>query len=136
CGASTLRFISFDVRPTPQYAWAEEAPEDGAPSLGTRLAAPFKVMGGAVGGLFTRRSEAPSPQLAAMLRAADAAAAEAPQGGLRAQRQGVRVAPMPAPVAREPRREPGFAPRTREPAPDEAMEEDGELMPELEMEPP
>ncbi|WP_419895805.1 DNA translocase FtsK [Roseomonas sp. USHLN139] len=130
------RSVATPPPPPAPYAWAEEAPEEGAPSLGTRLAAPFKVVGGAVGGLFARRTEAPSPQLAAMLRAADAAAAEAPQGGLRTQRQGLRVAPTAAPAAREARREPGFAARLRQPAPEEAMEEDGELMPELEMEAP
>ncbi|WP_235035380.1 DNA translocase FtsK [Roseomonas sp. 18066] len=127
---SRLMKRSVDApQPPPQYAWAEEAPEEGAPSLGTRLAAPFKVVGGAVGGLFTRRSEAPSPQLAAMLRAADAAAAEAPPGGLRP-----RPAPMVTPAAA--RREPGFAARQRHPEPEALEEDDGELMPEMEMEAP
>ena len=54
-------------------AWDREP----APSVGSRLAAPFRAVGGAVGGLFSRGKEAPSPQLSAMLRAADAAAAEA-----------------------------------------------------------
>jgi S-DNA-T family DNA segregation ATPase FtsK/SpoIIIE len=60
-------------------AWAapaEDVPEaEPGPSVGRRLAAPFLAMGGAVGDLFARRREAPSPQLSAMLRAADAAAA-------------------------------------------------------------
>ena len=54
-------------------AWDREP----APSVASRLAAPFRAVGGAVGGLFSRNREAPSPQLSAMLRAADAAAAEA-----------------------------------------------------------
>ncbi|MXP64579.1 DNA translocase FtsK [Roseomonas sp. M0104] len=83
--ARLMRRSLASAPPPPQYArWeAEEADdEETGPSLGTRLAAPFRAVGGAVGGamggLFARRAEAPSPQLAAMLRAADAAAAEAP----------------------------------------------------------
>jgi S-DNA-T family DNA segregation ATPase FtsK/SpoIIIE len=65
----------------PQWAARAEEYEPEAepgPSIGRRLAAPFVTMGGAVGGLFNRRREAPSPQLSAMLRAADAAASAAP----------------------------------------------------------
>ncbi|MFC3127035.1 DNA translocase FtsK [Pseudoroseomonas globiformis] len=86
----------------PHDRWREEPdlPEDEAgPSVATRLAAPFRAVGGAVGdavgGLFGRRSEAPSPQLAAMLRAADEAAAEAPE-----HRRERRAPSLSAPVRR------------------------------------
>ncbi len=64
----------------------EEAPEwdrEPAPSVGTRLAAPFRavggMVGGAMGGLLSRKREAPSPQLSAMLAAAEAAAEAGPR---------------------------------------------------------
>jgi S-DNA-T family DNA segregation ATPase FtsK/SpoIIIE len=65
--------------PPPWAARAEDEPEaEPGPGIGRRLAAPFTAMGGAVSGIFARRREAPSPQLSAMLRAADAAASAAP----------------------------------------------------------
>ncbi|MCQ4162887.1 DNA translocase FtsK 4TM domain-containing protein, partial [Roseomonas sp. GC11] len=73
----TTRLVrrSVETPEPPPYAaaWKEKEREEDGPGLGQRLAAPFRAMGG----LFARRPEAPSPQLAAMLRAADAAAAEA-----------------------------------------------------------
>jgi len=80
---STLLRRSAPAEPPPwqdQPDAPDEAPawdREPAPSVGSRLAAPFRAVGGAVGGLFSRGKEAPSPQLSAMLRAADAAAAEA-----------------------------------------------------------
>ncbi len=90
----TSRLFARAATPAPQPAprWqpepeADEA-EDAGPSVATRLARPFLAVGGAVGGLLNRRSEAPSPQLAAMLRAADEAVAEAaPDAGSRRERR-------------------------------------------------
>ncbi|MCG7364365.1 DNA translocase FtsK [Roseomonas sp. ACRSG] len=78
-----LRRTTTKAAPPAPPAWAarvEENEPEAEPglSIGHRLAAPFVAMGGAVGGLFARRREAPSPQLSAMLRAADAAASAAP----------------------------------------------------------
>jgi S-DNA-T family DNA segregation ATPase FtsK/SpoIIIE len=81
---SLLRRSTATPAATPPWQDQPDAVEDTpvwdrepAPSVGSRLAAPFRVVGDAVGGLFSRGKEAPSPQLSAMLRAADAAAAEA-----------------------------------------------------------
>ncbi|MDQ1081335.1 DNA translocase FtsK [Pseudoroseomonas cervicalis] len=137
--ARLVRRSVAEPEPPAHYAaaWREQerdaAQEDG-PSIGTRLAAPFRAVGGAVGGLFARRAEAPSPQLAAMLRAADVAAAEAdhmpprPAGAPR-----IRQAPqLPPPGAR---RAPSFSGRpgpaaapAPSPAPwDEPEEQEEEL---------
>jgi S-DNA-T family DNA segregation ATPase FtsK/SpoIIIE len=81
---ATAGLLRRGVAP-PQPAWAKEPVAarhddefEAGPSVGSRLAAPFVAiggaMGGAVSGLLARRGEAPSPQLSAMLRAADAAA--------------------------------------------------------------
>ncbi|MFZ6761912.1 DNA translocase FtsK 4TM domain-containing protein [Pseudoroseomonas sp. WGS1072] len=111
------RSIVVPEEPPPYArAWQEEAPAAGEPSLGSRLAAPFRAVSGAMGSAvsrLTQRSEAPSPQLAAMLRAADIAAAEgtaqpfappagAPRGVPGRPRAEPAMPPRPAPVHRAP----------------------------------
>jgi S-DNA-T family DNA segregation ATPase FtsK/SpoIIIE len=96
------RSVAAPSQPPAPYAavWKEEAEED-APRLADRLAAPFRAMGGAVGavgGLFARGEAAPSPQLSAMLRAADAAVGEEPAPA--ARQPGERRAPVMSSMAR------------------------------------
>jgi S-DNA-T family DNA segregation ATPase FtsK/SpoIIIE len=92
---ATLLRRSAAAAPPPPWAAAQQPEAEPGPSVGHRLAAPFLAVGGALGGLLSRgRGEAPSPQLSAMLRAADAAAsaAQAP----RPQRRAPTLAPNPA----------------------------------------
>ncbi|MBO1080198.1 FtsK/SpoIIIE family DNA translocase [Roseomonas haemaphysalidis] len=72
------------VPPRPSWAAEPEAEQDAGPSAAQRLAAPFRSVGSAVGGLLSRNREVPSPALSAMLRAADAAAGQAPPAARRA----------------------------------------------------
>ncbi|MDJ0387900.1 DNA translocase FtsK 4TM domain-containing protein [Roseomonas sp. E05] len=120
------RSLASTVAPPPQYAsrWeADEEDEEAGPSLGARLVAPFRAVSGAMGGLFTRGSEAPSPQLAAMLRAADAAAAEAPP----ARGRQTPVVPPPGRAVPSSRRSLS-APA---PAPEAAEEDEENFVPEM-----
>ncbi|HWL83426.1 MAG TPA: DNA translocase FtsK 4TM domain-containing protein [Roseomonas sp.] len=128
------RSMASAAPPPPQYAsrWdVEEQDEEAGPGLGSRLAAPFRAMGGAMGGLFTRRSEAPSPQLAAMLRAADAAAAEAAPPPVRG-----RQAPVVPPPGRTapPRRSlsaPTPASASAPESAEEEVEDEEDFVPEM-----
>jgi S-DNA-T family DNA segregation ATPase FtsK/SpoIIIE len=73
-GATEPQPAWMDDRHRDDHHRDEPLDEEPGPSVGSRLAAPFIAMGG----VFTRRREAPSPQLSDMLRAADAAAAGGP----------------------------------------------------------
>ncbi|HWX50102.1 MAG TPA: DNA translocase FtsK 4TM domain-containing protein [Roseomonas sp.] len=127
------RSMSSPQAAPPQYAprWEAEEPEEDEPSLGTRLAAPFRAVGGTMSGLFTRRTEAPSPQLAAMLRAADAAAGEAPSP-LRSARQAPVVPPPGRTAGASTRRSLAEPSAAAMPRPDALEDEEAEddLLPE------
>ncbi|KAA2215222.1 cell division protein FtsK [Pseudoroseomonas oryzae] len=130
----TSRLFARSSAPKPQPAprWQpepEDEAEEAGPSVATRLARPFLAVGDAVGGLLNRRGEAPSPQLAAMLRAADEAMGEAGPAPEPPPRRERRAPVLHAPGER--RAEPSIGRLAREAAPPPPVRDARHDLPDL-----